>query len=427
MIVRIEALGYRSLRYVSEALGPFHVLVGPNGAGKSTFLDVVAFVGDLLRVGPLRAIQGDSRAGVPMRSADPAAMTWMRSGERFQLAVELSTPSGRDRGGGLAERARYEIEVDVDRESGEVRLEKETLWLVGQTASGVSEPTAAQRTLFPQPPDPPETIILESGRKSPKGWQKVVNKVGSSGNDYFMAETTGWNAPFRLGPTKSALANLPEDERFPTATWVRRFLMEGIQRVALNAEAMRKPSPPGSPRAFLPDGSNLPWVIEDLRTDAERYQRWVAHLRSALPDLRSVETVERPEDRHRYLVVAYENGLRAPSWLVSDGTLRLMALTLPAFLPKLEGVLLVEEPENGIHPRAVETVYQALSSVTGAQILCASHSPVVLGMARAEDLLCFAKGQDGASDIVRGNNHPVLREWKGELDLATLFASGVLG
>jgi len=30
MITKIEALNYRCLRYVSRALGPFHVLVGPN-------------------------------------------------------------------------------------------------------------------------------------------------------------------------------------------------------------------------------------------------------------------------------------------------------------------------------------------------------------------------------------------------------------
>ena len=47
IVTRIEALGFRSLRYVSQRLGPFHVLVGPNASGKSAFLDVLAFLGDL--------------------------------------------------------------------------------------------------------------------------------------------------------------------------------------------------------------------------------------------------------------------------------------------------------------------------------------------------------------------------------------------
>ena len=49
MIARVDALSYRCLRYVRQSLGPFHVLIGPNASGKSTFLDVVAFLADLVR------------------------------------------------------------------------------------------------------------------------------------------------------------------------------------------------------------------------------------------------------------------------------------------------------------------------------------------------------------------------------------------
>ena len=51
MIRRIEALNYRCLRYVSQPLDHFHVLVGPNASGKSTFLDVVGLIRDLLTRG----------------------------------------------------------------------------------------------------------------------------------------------------------------------------------------------------------------------------------------------------------------------------------------------------------------------------------------------------------------------------------------
>jgi predicted ATPase len=96
-------------------------------------------------------------------------------------------------------------------------------------------------------------------------------------------------------------------------------------------------------------------------------------------------------------------------------------------VPKLRGTYLIEEPENGIHPRAVEVVLQSLSSVYDAQVLCATHSPVVVSMAKAEQVLCFARDNSGATAIVAGNKHPGLKSWKGEVDLGTLFASGVLG
>jgi hypothetical protein len=426
MIARIEALGYRSLRYVRLEVAPFQMLVGPNGSGKSNLLDVPAFLGDLLRVGPRDAILGNLAHGVPPRTSDPSFLGWMRTTPRVELAVELAIPpellqtvsTGRFR------RARYEVAVSLHQDRTGVALAAETLWLIPGREHGLD-----QRQVFPSPPDPPGSIVRGPFERTPRGWRKVVSKIAHSGNDYFRSEITDWNSQFRLGPTRSALANLPEDEeRFPVATWVKRVLMEGIERVVLNAESLRAPSPPGSPERFRPDGSNLSWVIQGLKDGApDRLDRWVDHVRTAIPDLKTIHTVERPEDRHRYLVVEYVNGLRGPSWIVSDGTLRLLALTLIAYLADEGRIYLIEEPENGIHPRAVETVYQSLSGVHGSQLLCASHSPVVLSLARREDLLCFARDDAGATDIVPGHQHPWLREWKGSLDLGTLFAAGVLG
>jgi len=164
-----------------------------------------------------------------------------------------------------------------------------------------------------------------------------------------------------------------------------------------------------------------------MKRDPSRFDDWVAHVRTALPDIEQIRTVERPEDRHRYLVIRYRNKVEVPSWMVSDGTLRLLALTLPAYLQDFEGIYLIEEPENGIHPRAVETMFQSLSSTYRAQILLATHSPVILSVAKLEQILCLAKTDDGATDIVRGNEHPALRHWRGETDLGVLFAGGVLG
>jgi predicted ATPase len=113
--------------------------------------------------------------------------------------------------------------------------------------------------------------------------------------------------------------------------------------------------------------------------------------------------------------------------LVSDGTLRLLALTIPAYLSDFKGVYLIEEPENGVHPKAIETVVQSLSSVYQAQILLATHSPVVLSQVPPDQVLCFSKTEEGITDIVRGDLHPRLKEWKGDVSLSTLYAGGVLG
>ena len=190
----------------------------------------------------------------------------------------------------------------------------------------------------------------------------------------------------------------------------------------------QKAPQPGQQRGFKPDGSNLPWVVWDLEQHhPDRLAEWIRHVATALPDIESIRTVLRGDDNHRYLMVGYRGGLEVPSWMVSDGTLRLLALTLLAYLPEFTGIYLIEEPENGIHPRAIETVVQSLSSLYAGQVLLATHSAIALNMVEPRDVLCFAKDASGATDIVSGDEHPALRDWKrGEPDLGVLFASGIL-
>jgi predicted ATPase len=419
MITLIEALDFRCLRHIKQPLGPFHVLVGPNASGKTTFLDVVAFLGRLVSDGLDDAIAE--------RSANLQDLVWGRAGTAFELAVEATIPEtirGKIAANGY-DTIRYEVGLELDPESSEVHISAEKVLLKRPTPPG-----PVQRDLFPAALTPPISILTP---KAGAGQKTIINKV-RGGNDLFYSEVyseagKGWVPAFKLGPRKSALGNMPADEtKFPATTWFRNLLTQGVQQLVLNSLVIRRASPPGQIRGFKPDGSNLPWVIADLqRRSEERFRDWLAHLRTALPDLEGIRTVEREDDRHRYLVLKYRGGLEVPSWMASDGTLRLLALTLPAYLPDLSGVFLIEEPENGIHPRAVETMFQSLSSVYGAQVLLATHSPVILGIVEADKVLCFAKTAQGETDIVRGSEHPALRDWKGETNLAVLFAGGVLG
>lgn len=420
MIRLVEAKNYRCLRYIRQPLSDFQVLVGPNASGKTTFLDVIGFLSDLLSKGLDEAILE--------RTSNFDDLLFHRQGMRFQLAVELEIPPERLRA--LPEkhfnRIRYEIEIGREEKQEEIHIFDEQVILLEKKPE-----QPRQRTFFPHLDTIPSTIL--SGKSVRRG-RRIVRKV-YEGNDNFYSELQaqrgkgGWAPSFRLGPRKSALANMPEDERsFPVSTWLREVLVNGTQRLMLNSLALRRSSRPGQGKAFLPDGSNLPWVVEGLtEDDGVRLKEWIAHLQTALPDLEYIDTIELPDTRHRYLRLHYSGDLAIPSWMASDGTLRMLALTLPAFLPDFEGVYLIEEPENGIHPMAMETVYQALSSAYGAQILTATHSPVILGCAEAKDILCFKKDADGATDIVRGNEHPELRNWQGEVSLSVLYASGVLG
>lgn len=423
-VTRVEALGFRSLRYVSQGLGPFHVLVGPNASGKSTFLDVLAFLGDLQRVGLERAVTGLEAESVPLRATDPRHLTWMRSRNTFELAVEAMIPSDlRKRLENVsANVCRYEIQVDV---SGPLRIAAENLWLKPKENAG----TECQRIDFPNPPDPPDGIVIAPEKRAPARWRRVLSRGSKPDRVIFYPDESRRSIRFQIEADKSALVNLPADEEFsPVASWFRQILAAGVQRIALSSEAMRCTSSPARTDAYLPDGSNLPNVVQAVTVERpDRYADWIKLVREALPDIEHITVRMQPWDGHRYLVVHYRSGLEAPSWLVSDGTLRFLALTLLAYLPNPSGPYLIEEIENGIHPLAVETAFESLSSIYDAQILLATHSPLAARLAKVDQMLCFAREDERGTDIVAGSAHPRLRDWPGVVDLGFLLASGVLG
>lgn len=426
MIRRFQALNFRCLRYVDVALDRFHVLVGPNASGKTTMFDGLDFLGDLMRDG--------LDAAVDWRTRNFQDLVWNRprTHARFELAVEFDVPEEiREQlpASKNFETFRYEIAINQNGEGPCIESERGILISQGRRAREAADCT--QKSLFPDPPLPPDTFLTRGGRR---GARTILSK-SSEGRDTFNVETDeksgkGWVTNISFGSRRSTLGNLLESpERFPMATYVKQGLESRIRYAFLDSSVMREPSPPSRRNAGLgEDGSGLPWSVLKLREEHEAdYLEWLAHVQTTLPDLEGIRVVERPEDLHAYLILRYRTGVEVPSWTASDGTLRFLALTLLPYLPDSSEVYVLEEPENGIHPLAADAVYDSLSSVYRAQVLLATHSPVFLGLAKPEEVLCFAKNDEGATDIVRGNDHPLLRGWQGSFDMDLLFATGVIG
>ncbi len=421
MIKLIEASNFRSLKYISQPLGPFHVLIGANATGKTTFLDVVKFMADIVSSGIDKAVFD--------RVAYFDELTFAGKGGDIELAIEVELPkevidSFEDR---TIDTIRYELLLGLMPETGEIAVKEEQILLIASKNNLDSGPVIKKQ--FP----------------SGSNYQPIFNRYFDNNCWVTATKKNGMNANYTYEPTKNygrsldnrisfmfgvehtALNNLQADKtKFPAGNFLKSYLQNSIDLFQLDSLHMRNPSAPGQSVKFKTDGSNLPWVIEDLRKDNKKFTQWVEHVQTALPDIEDIFTVVRDEDRKRYIKIKYKNGIEIPSWLVSDGTLRLLALTIPAYLRDLTGIFLIEEPENGIHPKAIESVYQSLSSVYSAQILLASHSTVILGLVEPDQLLCFGKTPDGVTDIVLGKDHPKLKDWQGNPNLNILFASGIL-
>jgi predicted ATPase len=368
---------------VSQALRPFQVLVGPNSSGKSAFLDVISFIGDLVSLGLTGALAE--------RTGSFYDLLWGREGTSFSLGVEAQMPP-RGPDAGKCPAIRYEVRVGLDTSINAVKIQSEKVT--------VHDGAGNTRT------------IIE------RGLAAVA----------FTEETNHSRHTFRTMADRSAFWHLPDDRtRFQGAAWFRELLQEGTQLVDLDKGSLHAATPPGRGKPRIYDGRDLAQtVLQVFESSPDGFAAWLRHIQTALPDVETVKTVLRPEDRHRYLMLRYRNGIEVPSWALSDGTLRLLALTLLAYVPNFRGVYLIEEPEIGVHPTAIETIVQSLSSVYSGQVLLTSHSPILLSLPEPRDLLCFQRTDQG-TEIISGDRHPLLQDWRSGVSISDLFAAGVLG
>jgi predicted ATPase len=361
------------LKEVSQTLNPFEILVGANGSGKSSFLDVIRFLSDFMRDGLDAAIR--------RRTATFQDLVWGRKGATFRFAMELAVPR----------RCTYTVSVALDEQAGRVEVADESA------------------TLLSEKGDPARPVMVRSGNR--------VHYFAEDGKGEFIQ-----NRP----RNQSSIQAVPMDDAFPALAWFRDLLQEEIRKVDLDPKALAQPSVAYRDSEHINTGASLAWQIQELQeTHPKKFKDWTLHVRTALPDVCKIESMLQQWDNQRFVRIQYENGLQVPSWMLSEGTLRLLALTILAYLPNIRGVVLIEEPENGVHPAALETIYQSLSSVYNAQVLVATHSPVLLSMAKPEQILCFSKTREGTT-ITRGDEHPALKDWQGEVSLGTMVASGIL-
>lgn len=390
MIRRIQVLNYRCLRHLDFEPGRRTLVTGPVGAGKSTLIGALGFLRDLVRQGP--------RVAVARRADEFRDLVWGRPAEdpAFELAVEFELPEeSRDHLPADSEFELYRYEVALRGAGGDVSIQTER----GILSPMRESPAVEQPSFFPDMPEPPRTILASSR----PGSRTVLSKT-PGGTDRFYRERDpekGWVTEIALGPSRSALGTLPDSPAIrPATTAIKHMLETGVTRIRPDVRAMRRPSPPGQPERVLLEGaSNLPWVVSRLRREpAKRFASWLSLLRGAVPGLEDVRVARREADRYGYLVLRFGGGLEAPSWIVSDGTLQLLALTVPAFISTDDRIFLIDDPERALPASGLPAFHEAFSA-TRSQLLATTSSPELLRLFSTQEVLALARREDGVIGV----------------------------
>jgi predicted ATPase len=108
------------------------------------------------------------------------------------------------------------------------------------------------------------------------------------------------------------------------------------------------------------------------------------------------------------------NGLLLPAWQASDGLLLVLAYLAILYSPQPPRLLLVEEPENGIHPQRLTQVLNILKELVKeqnqTQVILTTHSPYVVDQFQPEEVTLCVKGTDGAVTTHRLSESKPVRE-----------------
>lgn len=405
-------------------VGAYNVLAGPNGSGKTTLLDIPGLLGELVSARRIADPFLETRPDAAPRAERLSNLVHRNRGDEFNLVVEAALPESVSREAdphGLLTHLRYELRLQVLNDV-ELEVLNEYLFMFTINAKAPTkggglqgEPVEFRRTSRP--------FLRE------REWRPIIQRDG--GNPaalYEEGETRARLLSYRIPATQLALSSVPPDQSlFPAAIWFQEFLQDGTTFFHPDIRALRRAAAPGRASFLDGTGANVARLAFDLqKSEPWRFESWVDHVKTALPRVTGVTVQERQDDRYVYIQMRYGDEYDVPASGLSEGTLRLLALTLLPYLRKAPSILVTEEPENGIHPRAVEAVLLSLQSIYDGQVWLSTHSPVVLAATGTDALLLSILDEMGEATVIAGREHAKLLEWKGAVDLGTLFAAGVL-
>ncbi|MBY8852595.1 AAA family ATPase, partial [Saccharothrix sp. MB29] len=163
------------------------------------------------------------------------------------------------------------------------------------------------------------------------------------------------------------------------------------------------------------DGGNLAAVLLALvesedKGDLAAYRRIVGVIRQVAPFFR--DFVLRPEKSDRVRLRWRQNDSDAvfSTNQMSDGTLRFVCLAVLLLHPKLPSLVVLDEPELGLHPYAVVQLAGLLRQASArGQVLVATQSVTLVNQFGIEDLIVVER-EDGASTFARPDRER-LAQW----------------
>ena len=379
MITRLRVKNFKALRDVEVQLTPIHVLIGPNDSGKTSILDALAAL--------CRSVDHDL-AEAFLGSWKGAELVW-----NGVHAAPVSIAVGFGNGGVTA----YAMDVRFAARGKQPEILEETF-----TKGLVSGS-------FRGPPAPGAFA----------GSTRV--RYESEGPGFADLHSQAWRAV--------------------------KDLLDGVHYYRWDPRFLALPVAPDLKRSFRMESNGFGLALcldEILNFDRDRFIALEKRFTEIFPHITSIKLIQEmayraPVDAPDQVTILQETDGKGlyfklstaeqlvPASQISDGTLLILAYLAILYLPQAPRVLLIEEPENGIHPKRLRVVLGILRELIQAQshtqVVLTTHSPYALDLFSPEEVTLCTMQDNGEVKTTRLSESPAVKRESGVFTLGEIWTS----
>ena len=408
-VLKDVSLGRLVFHQTNQPLTPMTAVIGKNGVGKSALFDAFGFLSDALRLGVEEACDTRGRGGFEkIRS----------QGETGPIEFEVYYKEHIN-----SRPIAYRVVIETDKSgrpyvSQEMKIEGGIdlrIFLALKSGSGIvwkgDQTGESDHNLGGL--DLSDVLSRAKENKKIKDMEDV--------------EKVTLDDPRKLG-----ISTLGALKQHPRISAFRRFI-EGWHLSYFTPNAARSLPLAGPQQHLNTVGDNLGNVVQYMeREHLTRFKTILKRIAGKIPGIDRIDTERTIDDR--LLIRFNDRGFQDPFYAqqVSDGTLKLFAYLLLLEDPMPPPFICIEEPENGLYHKLLETLANefrehAIRRKNGSQVFVTTHQPYFVDALDPQEVWILDKGTDGFSTIQRASDDPIVKNMVEEgLPLGGLWYSDYL-
>ena len=355
-LTHLAAAGYRSLQQLTVPLGRLTLVCGANGTGKSNLyrslgLIAAAARGDLVAAlaaeGGLPAVfwAGPERTTAAMRRGEQAVQGSSKRREPARLRLGIAGPT-----------LSYAIELGYRADD--------------QTSAFLLDPQIKREWIWAGGPFHPRSLLVQRSGS-------VVERCGDGGRSQPMA--------LEVPPDESLFTAVADPLEAPEVFLLRRTILSWrfYDSFRTDRQAPARTGRIASRTAALAgDGRDLAAAVQTILEIGDR-DGFQAAIGDAFPGCRLTVDTHQPV----FGLQLHQPGLLRPldATELSDGTLRYLLLAAALFSPRLPPLLVLNEPENSLHPDLLAPLARLIAAVAErTQVWVVAHAEaLVAGLDKA--------------------------------------------